>query len=78
MGNPKSNAKAKEFARARRDRYKAHLLAELDMFKRFGHDGPDADIRREELACIEWLETRGDPRELDSGTMREYRMREEE
>ena len=50
MGNPKSNAKAKEFARARRDRYKAHLLAELDMFKRFGHDGPDADISREELA----------------------------
>lgn len=69
---------AKANAKARRDRHKSSLLTALDTFGRFGHEGADVDAIREQLACIEWLESRGDPRELDSGTMKEYRMREEE
>ena len=61
----------------RRTRYRDKLKADIERLERNGCRDDELARLRDRLGCIEWLESRKDPRPLDTGTMAEY-MKEKE
>lgn len=65
-------------ARKARAEYRDALKADIERLERMGCRDDALERMKGRLGCIEWLESKKDPRPLDTGTMNEYMRRNEE